>query len=232
MSVTLKNILITIAVAAAAAFWTGCGLSLIGGATGVLSSETESEKVTPAEFNLTKTEGKIVVVVSQPAWIKTPMDLRITLTDFINAAIEEKTKIKKDRLTPYTDVLNCRMALPDEKRDDPFETASKLGARYLLTVQITDFELSTFAEKDFFNGSMLTRSCLFDANSIRVWPQDSNEGCREISVGFEDEKGTVKSAVERLSAATAHCITRYLYNCKKEQFNIAEEQKNIDSYTF
>jgi hypothetical protein len=219
-----------LSITAAAAFWTGC--STAGSIGGILSSETRAEKVTPAEFDLAKTDGNIVVVVSQPAWIKTPMDLRITLTDAINAALEAKAKIKKGRLTPYTDVLKCRMGLADEKRNDPFAIASKLNAQYVLAVQITDFELSTFVEEDLFNGTMITKNCLFDANSNKMWPQDANEAGRQITVGFEDEKGTVELAVGKLAAATAHCITRYLYNCKLEQFRIAEEQKELDFYTW
>jgi hypothetical protein len=230
MLVSIKNVLITVGIAGAAVFWAGCGLA--GGTAGILATETESEKVTPAEFKLAKTEDKIAVFVSQPAWIKTPMDLRVTLTEAINAALVEKAKIKKERLIPYPDVQKCRRELADEKKDDPFEIASKLNAQYILAVQITDFELSTFAEEDLFNGTMLTKSCLFDINAKKLWPQDATEGCRGITVGFEDEKGTIKSAVEKLSAATAHCVTRYFYNCKTERFRIAEEQKELDFYTW
>jgi len=230
MFVKIKNILITVGIAATAAFWTGCGS--IGGIGGALSSEPESEKVKPAEFKLAETEGKIVVVVSQPAWIKTPMDLRVSLTDAFNVALEEKAEIKKERLTPYMDVLKFRIGLPADKKDDPFEIASKLNAQYVLVVQIMDFELSTFAERDFYNGLMITKSCLFDAKGDKMWPQDANNNCREITVGFEAEKGTVKSAVERLSCATAHCVSRYFYNCKVAHFRIAEEQKELDFYTW
>jgi hypothetical protein len=232
MSVAIKNILITIGIAAAAALWTGCGIGTMGALGGIASSETDAEKVIRAEFDLAKTDGNIVVIVSQPAWIKTPMDLRITLTDAINAALEENAKIKKGRLTPYKDVLKCRMGLADEKRDDPFAIASKLNAQYVLAVQITDFELSTFAEEDLFNGTMITKSRLFDAKGNNIWPQDANEAGRQITVGFEDEKGTAELAVGKLAAATAHCVTRYLYNCKKEKFRIAEEQKELDFYTW
>jgi hypothetical protein len=226
MFVNIKNVLITTGIAIAAVFWTGCEI------VGNLATETPSEKATPAEFKLAETEGKIVVFVSQPAWIKTPMDLRVTLTEAVNAALEKKAKIKKERLLAYTDVLKCRMKLSDEKKDDPFEIASKLNGQYVLAVQITDFELSTFAEEDLFNGMMLTKNCLFDAKGNKIWPQGASEGGREITVGFEDEKGTVKSAVEKLSTATAHCVTRYLYNCKAAQFRIVEEQKELDFYTW
>ena len=160
------------------------------------------------------------------------MDLRVTLTEAINAALVEKAKIKEERLFPYTDVLKTRMKLSDEKKDDPFEIALKLNAQYVLAVQITDFELSTFAEEDLFNGTMLAKSRLLDAKGNKIWPQDANEGWRETTVGFEDEKGTVRTAVERLSAATAYCVTRYFYNCKTERFRIAEEQKKLDFYTW
>jgi hypothetical protein len=230
MPIIKKNIFIMLSITATAAFWTGC--STAGSVGGILSSETRGEKVTPAEFGLAKTDGNIVVVVSQPAWIKTPMDLRITLTDTINAALEAKAKIKAARLRPYKDVLKCRMELADEKRNDPFEIASKLNAQYVLAVQITDFELSTFAEEDLFNGTMITKSNLFDARGNKLWPRDANEAGRQITVGIEDEKGTAESSVEKLAAATAHCITRYLYNCKLEQFRIAEEQKELDFYTW
>lgn len=221
-----KNIFITLCICAAGAFWTGCKTG--AGVAGILSSEMDSEKVTPAEFKLAETEGKIVVFVSQPGWIRTPVDLRVALTGAFNLAFEEKMKIKEERLTPYMDVLKCRMNLADEKKDDPLEIVSKLNAQYVLAIQITDFELSTFAEKDFFNGTMVTKTCLFDANSNKVWPP--SEGCRQITVAIEEEKGTVKSAVEMLSGATAHCVTRYLYNCKTTQFRIMEEQKDLNFY--
>jgi hypothetical protein len=221
-----KNIIIILCITTAAVFLAGCG------AVGILGTETQSEKIIPAEFKLAETEGKIAVIVSQPAWIKTPMDLRITVTDAFNLALEEKAGIKKERLTPYTDVLKSRMGLPDEKKDDPFEIALKLNAQYVLAVQVSDFELSTFAEKDFFNGMMQTKTCLFDIKGNKIWPQDANEVGREITVGFEADKGTVKSAVEKLSAATAHCTTRYFYNCKAIRFKIAEEQKELDFYTW
>jgi len=219
-----------LSITATAVFWTGCKTA--GYVGGILSSETDAEKVIPAEFDLAKTDGNIVIAVSQPAWIKTPIDLRIILTNAINTTLEEKAKIKKRRLIPYADVLKCRRELADEKRDDPFAITSKLNAQYVLAIQITDFELSTFAEEDLFNGTMITKSCLFDANSNKIWPQDANDTSRQITVGFEDEKATAELAVGKLAAATAHCITRYLYNCKKEKFRIAEEQKELDFYTW
>ncbi|MHB0946840.1 MAG: hypothetical protein ACYC3B_06685 [Sedimentisphaerales bacterium] len=245
MSATRKNITIVITVWLSF-FLTGCEIA------GNLATERESEKSVPAEFSLADTDGKIAIVVIQPAWIKAPMDLRVVLTDaFILKLQEKQTKIdkKKDRLIPYEEILKARQAMPDDKRDNALDIAGKLAAKYVIVVQIVDFDLATFAEDDFYNGSMQTMTCLYDANGIKLWPKktdDANDSanteiiakskeeevCRDTAVGIEAEKGTVKTSVERLAMAAAHCVTRRFYDCKKPQFKIPEEQKQYDSYTW
>jgi hypothetical protein len=235
MNANIKNILITICITAAAAMLSGCGASEI---VGNLSSETPSEKETPAEFKLGEAlgkEGKIAVVVTQPAWIKSPMDLRASLTNSLNAAFEIKAEIKKERLTAYSDIMKIRMSLPEDKKNDPIEIAKKLNAKYVLTVEVQDFDLSTFAEKDFYNGMMAAKACLLDCNGVKLWPKpkegnekESSEGYRQTSIEIENEKGTVKSAVEKLSDVAAFCITRYFYNCKADRFRIPEEKRELE----
>lgn len=223
-----KNVILTLLVAIAVVFCSSCAI------VGNIATETDSEKVVPAEFDLRNTEGKVAVIVVMPAWIRTPVDLRVPLTDALNAMLAEKAGIDKSRLVSYRDVLKFRVALPRDKKDCVFEIAEKLYAKYVVVVQITDFDLSTFAEKDFYNGTMQTKTCLFDINGTKLWPKGSDDegSCRDIVVGLESYKGTVKSAVETLSAATAHCVTRYFYNCKNVRFKIAEEQKKYDYYTW
>jgi hypothetical protein len=227
MKINKKNIVIVISITILTAFWVGC--NSVAGLLGNVSSETESEKVTPAEFKLAETEGKIAVLVQQPGWIKTPMDLRIPLTKYINISFKESVELKEDRLIDYKDVLNARLQLPDDKRDEPNEIAAKLGAKYVLYVQIMDFDLSTFAEKDFYNGLMKTNASLLDEKGNRIWPKDES---RASMVEIEDEKGTIESSVNKLTAATAHCITRYFYDCKTIRFRVPEEHKEIENYDF
>ncbi|MFA6186880.1 MAG: hypothetical protein WC770_06705 [Phycisphaerae bacterium] len=238
MSATRKNIIIATVTVWASFFLAGCEVA------SNLATERESEKVVPAEFSLADTEGKIAVVVIQPAWIKTPMDLRVVLTDaFILKLQEKQTKIdkNKNRLIPYEKILKVRQTMPDDKKDSAFDIAGKLAAKYVIVVQIAEFDLVTFAEQDIYNGSMQARTCLYDANGIKLWPNKSDdlenteskeESCRDTAVGIETEKGTVKTSVERLAMATAHCVVRHFYGCKKPQFKIAEEQKQYDSYTW
>jgi hypothetical protein len=114
-----KNILIiTIIAAAVATLWSGCGG--IGAVAGNISSPTPSEKETAAEFQLKPTEGKIVVFVAQPGWIKSPMDLRVSLTNSINGSLVKNVELKKERLFEYMDVMKFRLAVPETKRNDPF----------------------------------------------------------------------------------------------------------------
>jgi hypothetical protein len=236
MSATQKNILIAIITVCALFIASGCEVA------SNLATERESEKIMPAEFSLTDTEGKIAVVVVQPAWIKAPMDLRVVLTNAFNLSLKEKAEIEQDRLIPYDEIVKARQTLPDDKKDNAFDIGNKVSAKYIIAVQILDFDLATFAEKDFFNGAMQTRTCLYDANSVRLWPvkkandpnapESKDEGCRDMAVGIEAEKGTIKTSVERLAMATAHCTVRNFYGCKKDLFRIAEEQKKYDYYTW
>lgn len=209
------------------AFWAGC--NTIGGIAGNMASETESEKITPAEFKLAATEGKIAVLVVQPGWIKTPIDLRAELTKYINTALTESASVDEERTIEYTDILNTRMQMSEDKRDEPNEIAGKLGANYVIFVQIMDFDLSTFAEKDFYNGMLKTTACLLDSTGRKIWPEKDT---KPTFVEIEAEKGTAEKAVAKLTAATAHCITRYLYDCKKLRFSVPEENKEIENYDF
>jgi hypothetical protein len=203
------------------------GAALLGNA----STERDSEKITPAEYKLAETEGKIAVLVNQPGWIRTPVDLRATTTKFINEALKdkEKTYIPEERLIKYQDVLNARIELPEEVRNEPNRIAAKLGAKYVIQVQILDFDLSTFAEKDFYNGMMKSEFSLFDANGVKLWPEKE---ARSATVEIDAEKGTVETAVAKLTAATAHCVTRYFYDCKTIRFRVPEENKEIENYDF
>jgi len=229
MKINKKNIVLIISITVLGAFWAGCNMA--AGIMGNLSSERESEKITPAEFKLAETEGKIAVFVEQPGWIKTPVDLRTDTTKFINVALKdkEKTNISEDRLIEYKEVLNARIELPEDKRNEPNQIAAKLGAKYVIYVQIIDFDLSTFAEKDFFNGMLKSNFCLLDANGVKIWPEKES---RSTSVEIEAEKGTVEIAVAKLTAATSHCITRYFYNCKNIRFRVPEEHKEIENFDF
>mgnify|MGYP001417897282 CR=1 FL=1 len=230
MTISKKNLILTISLAVLAAFWYGC--SLAGGLAGVASSETESEKITKAEFKLKQTEGKILVLVHQSGWIKSPMDLRSELTKYINESLvnKENVKLDKERIIEYNDVLKARLQLSEDKRDEPNQIAAKLQARYIIYVQILDFDLQTFAERNIYNGLMSANFCLLDESGKKLWPQGDNN--KTSLVEIEAEKGTMEKSVAKLAAATAHCITRYFYDCRTIRFRPPEEHRDAESYDF
>lgn len=236
MKINKKNIIFLFSLTVIVAFLSGCAMMMVPllantpGAIGSASTEMESEKVTKAEYKFEKKDkGKILVLVYQPGWIKTPMDLRPEITKYINQAFADKEKgnVKKERLIEYKEVLNTRMALPESQRDEPNAISKKLGAKYILYVQVMDFDLSTFAEKDFYNGMLAANTCLLDANGVKVWPDGKDN--RTTKVEIEDEKGTMEKAVAKLTAATAHCVVRYFYDCKTVRFRIQEEHRELEN---
>ena len=198
-------------------------------AVGVVTAPTHDEENVPAEFKLKKTSGAILVYVRQPGWIKSPVDLRRDITDAMTITLEEKGRISAERLINYDKTISLRKTLDIAQRDEPFVYAKKLSAEYVIVIEIAGFELSTFAERNFYNGTMQTRTCLFDSTGKKLWPED--DGCRDITVGVEAQKGKIESVVKTFSMATAHCISRYYYKCKKTRFSIAEEKK-YEEYTW
>jgi len=201
------------------ALYSGCGL------IARLSSETSHEKRVPPEYDLAAPadNSKVLVYVQQPSWLKTPVDIRMHLTDAINAKFAEKTSLTAERLFSYKQQLAFRAAEPGRATHSIFELASGMGASAVLIVELVDFELSTFAEKNLYTGSLRTQSCLFNTAGQRLWPETGK--CRDITVGIDFESGTAEKATDKLASAAAHCIVRYFYPCRKSHFNISEEKR-------
>lgn len=223
MSNRKYNFLAVTLISFLAIFLTGCS------AVGIIAAPTQSEEDVPAEFDISEISGPILIYVRQPGWIKSPVDLRRDITDSMTLTLEKKAGISAEMLIDYDRVVSLRRSFDDRQRDEPFTFAEKLSAEYVMVVEIVGFDLSTFAERNFYNGTMQTRTCLYDGKGKKLWPED--KGCRDITVGVEAEKGTVETVVKTFSMATAHCISRYYYNCRKARFSIPEEKK-YEQYTW
>ena len=89
------------------------------------------------------------------------------------------------------------------------------------------------ADSGYYGGSLIARSLLFDtASNKAVWPSDKQGLVVRIKVDYET-KGYDKAAA-RLTAAMAHCITRYLYDCPRDRFRTRDEQseyRQLDELT-
>ncbi len=195
----------------------------LGCAVGIITTPRDSEGYREAEFKLAETSGDILVLVRQFPWLKAPVDIRLPLTKAINRSLVDKVGIDSGRVVLYSDIAQKRKSLPIASSQEPLDFAAAFGVEYLLVVDIDDFALSTFAERDFFTGSMRVSARLFDSSGAKLWPV--SEDARVTIVSIDSEKGTVASSVKLLSSAAAHCITRYLYNCKNQRFRIPQEQR-------
>lgn len=217
ISLPVYNICLGVLVSAVMTICYGCTIA------SNLVSPRDSEGYKKAEFNLADTQGKIAVYVVQPAWLKSPVDIRPALTRAVNISLLEKASITRDRLITYAGIFKAERGLSLSDSSKPSRIAAAVGAQYLLVIDIGDFGLSTFSEENLFSGSLQVAAALFDRSANKLWP--SARHSRRITVAIESEKGTVESSVDMLSAAAAHCITRYFYNCNNRRFNIPEEKK-------
>ena len=202
-------------------FFGGCsGAGLVG----VMGSPTRHEKKFPAEYELTLDKGqKMLVFVEQPAWLNINVNLRYHLTEAINKAFLKRVKLKEKNLVSYSDFLKFRTSEPDFASLSPVEVGNALGVEKILYVEVEDYSLKKTHETKYYKGSLRSRAVVLDVSKgEKVWPLD--DASKIIKVGFEVEERGLQAAINRLSAACAHCTTRYLYDCPMDGFKIADDR--------
>ena len=108
----------------------------------------------------------------------------------------------------------------------PEQIGSALDADLVLLVVVVDYQVSQVGDTDLNNGVLSVRASIIKAGTgEKLWP--SMEPAKIIRVGFESERRTPDTAAAHLSAAAAHCVTRYLYNCPKNKFKIREDRTGL-----
>jgi len=201
-------------------FYSGCSAQ---GVIGVIINPTRHEKKVPAEYALGKDkEQKILVFVEQPAWLNINTNLRYHLTASVNMALEKKVKIKSENLVSYSKFLEFRTNEPNFSSLDQAAVGAALGVDKVLYIEVENYSLSKPGGTDYYKGSLDTFAVLIDVSGgMKVWPE--SEKSKRIRVGFEAEERKQQIAVNRLTAASAYCIARYLYNCPVDEFKIADD---------
>jgi hypothetical protein len=202
-------------------FYAGCSPQIIA----VLGTPTSSEQVEgSAEYDLSKNKTqKILVLVDQPASFSDYANLRFYLTDIICKMLHEKAKMKPAQLVDYTLLADLRANTPDFYTLSPTQVGRQLDADLVLAVTIVDCKIRDMSEGGYVSGSLDAQASLYSVSSgAKLWP--TTEQSKLVGVGFESERRGRDAAVVRLSAAAAHCITRYLYNCPKTGFQISDER--------
>jgi len=200
----------------------GCGLA------GLMGSPTSSEKKVKAEYNIARqTKGRILVLVDQLSWGKTRTDLRPYLTASVNLQLSKKAKVKAKYLIPYSKLTEFRSERADFGMLSLAQIGSALGAERILFVAIEDCQLYELAGTGYYNGSLDTKSFLFDVKTERViWP--SLAKAKTVSAGFDSQPGKNDAAAKMLAQITAHCIVRYFYDCQMDKFKIWGERADPD----
>jgi len=202
-------------------FHSGCKL---GAVVGLMGSPTNYEKKVPAEYDLTqRKKQKILVLVDQPAYLNAQVNLRYYLTKAMSKNLTDRVRISPEYLVSYSELSEFRSNQPNFSLLLPTEVGKALGADMVLLVVIEDYQLQKLPEEGYYKGFLGVQSILFDvATGEKLWPL-SEEG-KSIKVGFEVESGGQETAVYRLVSACAYCNVRYLYNCPKKEFKIADDR--------
>ena len=191
---------------------------------GWLVSETAHEQKVKAQFKLADygKEGVLVFVDSLKK-----MNVGYGLEEKLEGSIEnylvKQVRLKKENILGADELSKLRSSRPDFDRMSPVMVGDALGAGKVLYVRIENYNLYNIDGRDYYEGSLITRSILFDVQTgAVVWPGSATGEVVRVKVELET-KG-LEAALTRLTTATAHCITRYFYNCPKDRFRISEEQ--------
>ncbi len=202
-------------------FQAGCGIA------SVLGTPTSAETKAPAEYDLAAQKGsKILVLIDQPVSLNTHPNLRYFVTDIISKLLQQRVKIPPELLIDYDNLAEFRSNVSDFSLLSPEQVGSALGADLVLLVIINDCQVREVTEAGYYSGSLDAQAALFKVTTgEKLWPM--SEQAKIVQVGFEAERRGSDAAAVRLAVAAAHCITRHLYDCPKNQFRVSDERAAV-----
>jgi hypothetical protein len=211
---SIKFFAVAVPVSLFLVFCVGCG---------ILIPSAHETKI-PAEFKLTDYKGrKTLVLVNQPAWLGAPLVLRQQLTERINDYLVENVKLGPNDIIDYEQLSDFRAKRVDYNMMTEAQIGRALGADLVLLVVLDGFNMAKLPDVDYYNGELGCQAILIDVESAKkLWPQE--ETARLIKVGFDFEVRGQELAINRLASAAAYCITKYLYDCRKDKFKIADDR--------
>ncbi len=196
---------------------------------GFIASPTYHEQKIPAQYKLKDhaKQGILVFVDKAPA-SGAQAALQADLSDMIGTFLVKKAGVKSKYIVSYQEISQLQAQRKDFARLSPVQVGDILDVGLVLYVLIENYSLYRIADHDYHNGSLFTRSVLFDVSASRVlWPLDGDGKAVKAVVEFEN-KGR-KAALDRLTTTTAHCISRYLYDCSRAVFKTSAEQRDYNA---
>ena len=198
-----------------------------GGIVALMGTPSYHEREIPAEYDLTgHTDKKILVLAEQPAYLNARANLRYHLTRAVNKNLAAKTEIPPENLISYSRLSEFRSSHTDFSLLSPAQVGAALDADMVLLVIIEDYQLDEMAETGYYKGFLDVQTVLLNvAADEKLWPESAES--KSIRVGFEVEDRGRAVALARLATASAYCTVRYLYNCPKNKFRIAEDRSSV-----
>ncbi len=211
---------------------TGCLLAIIGvvwsggcNVVGWMGSPTAYEKKVPAEYELYRTDSRILVFVDQARSSGGGFQVRGALDAAVSNYLTNKVRIDKSNIIAPVGYTPSRVQAYAGL--SPAQIGQKAGADLVLYIRIDKYELEQMDSRGYFTGSMATRSVLVDVGSAKIlWPASQEARLNRIKV--ELEIGGREAISNRLMSGSAHCITRYFYDCPGPRFRWGDEQKKFE----
>ena len=213
----MRKVVIVFAVA-------GCALCGACNLVGIVGSKSYYEQRIPAELMLKDyADGGVLVFVDETGAGRAEHTLRPGLAEVVGTYLVEKAHMESENLVSNDRLSDLRVQRADFSSLSPIELGRTAGAAVVLYILITDYELYGMDEREYYGGSLVTRSMLFDVSSGRaLWPRDG--AGRVVEAGVEVETGGRAATLNRLITTTAHCITRSFYDCRRPRFRAADEK--------
>ncbi len=191
---------------------------------GIMGSKSYYEQMVPAELMLKDyAQGGVLIFVDEAGAGRAELGLRPGLAEAVGSFLVKKARIENKYLVPGDRLSQLRSRGADFAALSPVQLGGAAGAAVVVYILITDYELYAVGNEEYYGGSLVTRSMLFDVASGRVlWPKEGSG--RVVDVYVEIETGGRGATLERLIAATAHCITRSFYDCPMPRFRSTDEK--------
>lgn len=193
---------------------------------GIMGSKSYYEQRIAAELMLKDyADGGVLVFVDETGAGRSERELRPGLAEMVGVYLVKKARMKSENLVSNDRLSDLRGQRADFSSLSPVQLGGATGAGVVLYILITDYELYAMDEREYYGGSLVTRSILFDVASGRaLWPRESAGRIVKTSVALET--GGRAATLDRLITATAHCITRSFYDCRRPQFHTADEERD------
>ena len=196
---------------------------------GVLVSPTPHEQKIPAQYKLKDHDEQGILVFVDKAPASGAQDsIQEDLSDMIDTFLVKKAGVKSKYIVSYREIAQLQAQKKDFAELSPVQVGDALDVGLVLYVLIENYSLYKIPDHDYYNGSLFTRSVLFDVSASEVlWPLDGDGKAIKAVIEFEN-KGR-EAALDRLTTTTAHCVSRYLYDCSKARFKTSAERRDYNS---